>query len=126
MIEKLNTYEMEKKDTCIENKLILSSIKFDGRRNNWLAMHWNNKTLITGKYISKKKEKLMDKIDIEMIHYQNKKNSSIEELIIKKCQNENCLIGKWDKEKEGCIIITKKREVIRIKDKKERIRNNEE
>src|SRR5579859_3918012 len=59
-----------------------------------------------------------------MVHYQNKKDSITEELIIKKCQNESCLIGKWDKEKEVCIITMKKRDVVRIKDKKERIKND--
>src|SRR5579859_6155173 len=77
-------------------------------------------------YISENKTKLKDKIEVKMIHYQNKNDSTTEEIIIKKCKNENCLIGKWDKEKENCIITVKKKDVIRIKDKKEKIEDENE
>src|SRR5579859_3801802 len=39
IVEKLNIYERKNKNNQIENKTILPIMKFDGKRNNWLATH---------------------------------------------------------------------------------------
>ena len=125
IIERLNDNIIKRSENTIKNGIILPNTKLDGRKNNWLVTHWKEKTLIVGKYIPIKNEKLENAAKIKMIHYPNKLNKETDELVIKECKDERCEIGEWDKDKKECVLIVQKNNVIRLKEKnKTKIKND--